>query len=115
EALVIRRRATGRQKVHEVGEGRASHEVGSQIAPANPNPLGRRGGDLRLRRAGLADQHDVSSPGLAVSLAGTFLGTMRQLSDKIKAATQVKGLLTARPRRRADSAVLFGTGTPLPA
>ena len=67
EALVVGRRAARREKKDELGEARATHQIGGQVAPANPNPVGRRGGDLRLSRAGLADQHDVSSHGPAAS------------------------------------------------
>ena len=67
EALGVGRRTAGREQVDEVGEGRAPHQVGGQVAPAYPNPVGRRDGDLRLSRAGLADQHDVSSHGPAAS------------------------------------------------
>ena len=59
ETLLLGRRPAGRQQKHIFGEGRAAHEILSEIAAAHDDPIARRGGDRGSGGPRLADQHGV--------------------------------------------------------
>ena len=57
EALLLGRRAAGREEVEEFGESGPAHQIAGEVASAHADPIGRSGGDRSLRGSGLADQH----------------------------------------------------------
>ena len=67
EALLLGRRAAGREQKDIFGEGRAAHEVAGEIASAHRDPIARRRGDRGPGGSRLADQHGVP-PGARPSL-----------------------------------------------